>query len=486
MTAEEAQDVSIDLANERPDALLRSALEKIVYFEARSTQLQNDLSAARLEAGQLKNELASASQREIELRRENAGLQVQLHRSHQEKEEIARRSEALRAERADLIGKLVEASQIQRADAPESIDDDTRFNLAGFIAELRSEVISHRQAAVASKASVPQAQPVFAVAVSGVHRGPSGISQMAEKMLTQGRLNVSSEQMRELSQSSHTFAGRTEETVFGFSVRELSAPDFKARIRAAERLQALKQAAAAPALATALHGESDFSVQVALLNAFAVVANAEGAAVVSPMLNSSDANVRMTALKALMTLNPAEAALHLKAAIHDADHTVRRRASLMALGLSGEGALTLGREAASDSSPEVRSLAALVLGASGGEGAKASLLEMLCDREEKVRKAAAQSLSRQSGQNFNSLVGLDSTHRRREVRRFANSTPVTSLISEPLCSALMSQIRMSLRGQLTSQLAITLNLPEAQVKEGCDLLVARGQAVTRGLKYFTA
>src|SRR5580704_10718639 len=54
-----------DLNDERPEALLKSALEKIVYFEARSEQLEREIASARSEGETFKRELASAAQREI-------------------------------------------------------------------------------------------------------------------------------------------------------------------------------------------------------------------------------------------------------------------------------------------------------------------------------------------------------------------------------------------------------------------------------------
>ena len=42
------------VSDERPDALLRSALEKIVYFEARADQLHNELDVARREVERLR------------------------------------------------------------------------------------------------------------------------------------------------------------------------------------------------------------------------------------------------------------------------------------------------------------------------------------------------------------------------------------------------------------------------------------------------
>ena len=83
----------------------------------------------------------------------------------------------------------------------------------------------------------------------------SPVAQQARRFLREGRLGVSAEQFAELS--GHAGLGPADDTLFGFSVRELSAQDPAARVRAAERLKALAQPSAAPALATALHAETD-------------------------------------------------------------------------------------------------------------------------------------------------------------------------------------------------------------------------------------
>jgi HEAT repeat protein len=587
------------LTDTSPDALLKSALEKIVYFEARSEQVQNELANARAEAERHRRELGFAAQREIELRREIAELEVKLNRAHSEREEIAKLNEALRAERASLMGKLIEASRIHDSDR-EDLEADAGLDLASFISELRSEVIARsalqtaaernaarpaatrpgdastswkvdgpraravsaaRQVEAAapraasrmvdapsartaeaarptptsrmvdapaapaavesppvalhSEARTPEQSVLFAEpkvetrdapevsarlepspmlpvsteaeapepserdaspspsatyedarfgtmelhtveapaaappkpigfvtataaveapsaradapvpwtppsSVSPALRAPSAsaVTQHAERLRQQGRLQVSAEQVCELTTGS-PFAGRTEETLFGFSVRELSAPDSAARIRAAERLQALAHPAAAPALATALHAEMDPKVQVALLTAFATLAKTEGAAVVAPLLTSSTPDVRIAALKALLAVDPSQAAPQLSAAMKDPDRAVRRRASLLALGLTGDAALRLGEDGIKDGDPEVRSLAALALGATGGERARTLLLDALRDRDIKVRRAAAQSLSRIVGQDVSAVVELDDVQRRREIRRIA-------------------------------------------------------------------
>ena len=92
---------------------MRSALEKIVYFEARSETLQADAATLRAEADALRADLASASQREVELRRRVAELEVELGRTHRDREEAARVLDAMRAERAGLMGKVLEAARIQ-------------------------------------------------------------------------------------------------------------------------------------------------------------------------------------------------------------------------------------------------------------------------------------------------------------------------------------------------------------------------------------
>ena len=417
------------MSDERPDALLKSALEKIVYFEARAEQLNHELTSTREEMAHLRRELSQSEERELALRREVAGLEVRLGRMAAEREELTRLNQALRTERSQLLGKLLEASRIRTSDGREREDDDDDglgIDLASFISQLRSEALE-RPAAPASAPAAPafpwpsqsepqrpqEVEPAPALAVVAASAaGVSPVMQHAQRLFLEGRLAVSAGQMAELS-------GGGGETLFGFSVRELSAPDATSRVRAAERLKALGQPAAAPALATALHAEKDPTVQVALLAAFAEVGKEEGVLVVSPLLASSVPEVRIAALKALLSIAPREAAPHLAQAVKDPDRSVRRRASLLALGLEGEGARRLGEEAIHDPDSEVRSLAALALGAGSGENARMMLLEALKDEEVRVRRSAAQSLSRILGHDVSAVVDMDEGRRRREIRRLA-------------------------------------------------------------------
>lgn len=410
------------MSQERPDALLKSALEKIVYFEARATQLTNDLSTACAERERLRADLAQASQREIDLRRVIAELEVRATRAHAEREESAQLAEALRRERAELLGKILEASKLNHADGHDP------FNLASFISELRSEVLLRRERDEAAGTPVLVNAPVESAPVA-LEAEPSFITKEAEKLESQGRLTVSKDELASLERA-FPFPGRSEETLFGFSVRELTAPDPSARARAAERLTALAHPAAAPALATALHAETEAVVKVALLNALSTLAKVEAVPVIVPQLSAKAAEVRIAALKALLKLDPTQAGPHLAGAVKDPDPAVRRRASLLALGLRGAAALELGETAIRDENPDVRSLAALVLGASGMESARPWLMQAMRDPELRVRRSASQALSRQLGQDVSQLVELDEAQRRREVRRLAQvpSNPVKAKV----------------------------------------------------------
>ncbi|MFO0599623.1 MAG: HEAT repeat domain-containing protein [Myxococcaceae bacterium] len=511
------------MSDEKPEALLKSALEKIVYFEARSTQLTNDADTTRSELDRVKADLAAAAQREIELRRVIAELEVRATRAHAEREEMARVVDALRRERAELVGKMLEASRIHGLDQGHV---DGGFDLAQFIATLRQEVLVQRdgQSVVANAAPAPLPTVSTASSVTGV----------AHELKAQGRLQVTAGDLATLT-GGHDFPGRSEETLFGFSVRELSALDTSARVRAAERLEALRHPAAAPALATALHTETEAPVQVALLSALASLAKAEAVPVVQPLLTSPAPDVRIAALKALLKLDPAAAGPHLAAATKDHDKAVRRRASLLALSLSGKDALELGTQTIRDEDADVRALAALVLGASNAEVARPMLLDAMRDRELRVRRAASQSLSRLLGQDVTSLVSLEDAHRRREVRKLASvpSAPVPvaltprpvlraarvqapvaatavnavaapqpvaakvavavveEVVAPPVASpeqqsAILRELRASIRGRPLADLSATIGATADDTLRACGALLSAGQIVRRGHKYFVA
>jgi HEAT repeat protein len=591
----------------RAEALLRSALEKIVYFEARSETLQADAATLRSETDALRADLASASQREVELRRRVAELEVELGRAHRDREEAARVLDAMRAERAGLMGKVLEASRIQGNEA--GLD----FDLAGFIADLRAEAIALRTPAfelaspgsrrtdatagpegprdevraeapaletVAVHSDAPRAGlslPVVSVsrvspprsslsagAPGGAPRGPLPVNEPPpapprDRTPPPPELSPAATLLAVTREAERLFeAGRLavppsprhgEESLFGFSIRELSSPDPSARSRAAERLRTLGDRSASPALAVALHAERDDTVTVALLEAFRALASREGAAVVEPLLGAPEAVVRIAALRAITHLDPDSAPAHLSRAAHDPDASVRRRTALLAVSLGPERMLELERQVSRDPDPEVRRLAVLAAGAAGGEQARSRLLGALEDPDLGVRRAAARSLSGILGMDVGPVASLSDEERRREVRRLATVTPVPlsqrvrplpwqgRAVPEPvargpvpeaepaaaveeavpsqavtaspsievvlppaarehgvaglhadeaLCLQITSELRTAMRGRTVLDLARELGVTNERVIEAAALLTARGHVVRRGAKLFVA
>jgi HEAT repeats len=582
------------VSDARAEALLKSALEKIVYFEARSGQLEGDAAAARAEVERLKAELGSAAVREVELRQALAELEVNLSRTHRDREELGRTVEALRTERTALLDKLLDAARIRGVLS----DEDGSFDLAAFISQLRSEVLAARGVpvpetqgavrgepgvaepdfeevpiddAVAFQAEVarqmahgvwgesseaplgtarraegvparppppnsvqerpePEARAVLQLdegpslsgwAPAAAHRRQapevSEVMGLAESLHAQGRLGAPSGR-----QASARRRLPGDDTLYGFSVRELSAPDAGARVRAAERLGALGDRAAASAVARALHAEREPRVAVAFLEALRLLAGPEGAPLVEPFVDAPMPEVRIAALRTLLTLDASRAVPQLLRAARDADPSVRRRAALLGLQLPGKDVVGYVPASGAEADPEVRRVAALAAGAQGGKEARATLLAALDDPFPAVRQAAARSLSRLLGVEVEGVAGLEGPQRRREIRRLT-SLPVASVKSraqrallrempaqrangqrvalaveeevqtravgpspEALLEPVLSQLQTSMRGCSLSELVQLLAAPPEAVEVACALLTARGQVVRRGTKLFVA
>jgi phage FluMu protein gp41 len=594
------------VSDARAEALLKSALEKIVYFEARSGQLEGDAAAARAEVSRLKAELGSASVREVELRQKLAELEATLASTHRDREELGRVVEMLRAERTSLVEKLLDASRIRGVLS----DEDGSFDLAAFISQLRSEVLAARAAsdadepepvtpaplpldsdfedvpiddAVAFQAEVarqmakgvwgessdaprgpprPSASPP--VALASPPAPASAVPPAAEREGLSERAVLQQEAdaaiggwapaaahvraAREVSEATGLALGFEAQgrlngprpgtlpprrrppgdgTLYGFSVRELSAPDAAARVRAAERLGALGDRQAASAVASALHAERDPLAAVAFLEALRRLAGPEGAQVVEPFVDAPVPEVRIAALRTLLTLDARRAIPQLERAARDPDASVRRRATLLSLQLPREEGKAMAPAAAADADPEVRRVAALAAGASGGQEARTALLLALDDASQPVRKAAARSLSRLLGVEVDAVASLEGPQRRREIRRLT-SLPTASLKArassalaregtrvraearrtevavvevtevtevteakagpspEALCAPVLSELKAAMRGCSLPELIETLGVPAQTVEVACALLTARGQVVRRGTKLFVA
>jgi hypothetical protein len=59
-------------------------------------------------------------------------------------------------------------------------------------------------------------------------------------------------------------------------------------------------------------------------------------------------------------------------------------------------------------------------------------------------------------------------------------------VSEALCASVADEIRCAIRGRTLADLAASSQEPPSSVEQACELLIARGQVVRRGQKYFAA
>lgn len=373
-----------------PDSLLKSALEKVVFFECRLDQLQRDLARAESEADALRGELAQATGRELALKQRLTEVESAAASARRERDEAQSHTTAFKSERQRWIERMIEIERIRSAGGPF----DESFDLARFIAELRSEALAAR--------GQTTAQPPARLATP---------SELAERLRSEGRLEVSRQDLAGLARDA-IFPTRAEETLYAFSLKELSAPDPSARARAAARLRTLEPRAAVPALAAALGTEKEAAVRSALLESLAASGDASVIPLVAPHLKAAEADVRLAALEAAVKLGDAGA---IERGLADATAAVRRRAAVLAA--ARPNAVELLRRAAVDADASVRRVAALTLAACSGNEARKILLKALDDADATVRRAAAKGLSRLTGADLTGVANLDRARRQRELRR---------------------------------------------------------------------
>jgi hypothetical protein len=495
----------------------------VVFFECRLEQLGGELARAREEIERLKSDLAEASRREVALKQELAAAQSQAGQAARERADALEQAKVARAERERFLDRLIEAERIRRAgepDAPEGID------LAAFIAELRSEIISLR----AQATSQPRAPAPSPAEAPRAERFDSA-EDAARAFAAEGRIGISERDRGELQAAAH-FPTRSEETLFALSLRELSSPDHLARLRAAQRLKALGPKPALPGAAAALHGERDAEVRCALLQVLSAAGEASALPLVSPHFEAPEAEVRLAALECAFALSDRACVLR---ALDDASPRVRRRAAVLAAG--DPDSRTALERAARDADPSVRRVAALGMAASLGLRAEEALFTALDDEDVSVRRAAAKGLSRTFGPEVFAVADLDAGRRRREIRRLsqipadhrpalapplaeaeaargapeargairrapmpegpsAPSAPLPEAASEPaapdwppvlspeLEDEVLSSVTAALRGKSPEELVRAVSAPAQAVLAAATSLEKRGRLIRRGQRYF--
>src|SRR5512142_837393 len=138
-----------------PEGILRSALEKIVFFECRVSQLESELAAARTTAERARADASEARRREVELTQLMAAERGAREDAQRRADDLTERIRLLEGERERLLGGLVERARVGGAPGADGAPgpEEGGADLAGFIAELRAEIEALRAWKAAAEAA---------------------------------------------------------------------------------------------------------------------------------------------------------------------------------------------------------------------------------------------------------------------------------------------------------------------------------------------
>jgi len=542
-----------------PEELLRSALEKIVFFECRVASLENELDAARSNAARTREEAGAASRRQVEVETALAQQRGEQAVTTAHNAELRERVRLLETERERFLSGMVERARVAGAPAGDGDAAGSEDELAGFISELRAEIevlrawkcaaqaagvrlegdapppvpLPPRAAKPARAAAAPAPEPVRAV--------PPAVPTLATRFEAAGRIGVSREEARALP----IFSTRSERVLFEASLDDLGADDPAARRRAADGLRALGSRDAAPLVAASLGREKDAEVKSALLAALGALGEPGSADLALRELSDPRPAVRAAALEAASALLRERAVPQLTAAFGDRSPLVRRRAAVLLGFSSGDAADDALAAALGDRDAGVARAAAVALSGRPSARAQGALAKALGHPELEVRKAAARAVGRWSGEAVDTAA--PENERRRTARRIAERllavdlaalrTAVTRVpapvppvpgrypgsvptktarpatareashgagiavavaasgaraavaVAAPpsdsrLADAALAEVRATLRGRTADELAATLSRDRSAVEASLRELVAQGQLVARGPRFF--
>jgi hypothetical protein len=361
-----------------PAELLRAALEKIVFFEWRLSELAGELAAAQsrcasaeLERSRAEDQARAAHEQAkaarmqtAELEAERArlasllsrpqGLQIDTHALDAERDRAARLQAELegarrqlehgRAERERWLSEMIEQARS---------GDEAPAALAQFISELRGQIITlrDRQARcdeLLAKSGIAPPPPAESQPPPPPPRRESGPVEEARKLWDEGRLGGVPAAIPSRSE------GAAARALADQCLRNLGASDPARREQAARHLAAVPVPSAAPFLANALSSETDSKARAQIARALAVCGGEGAAEIVAQLQAASQAPlVRLAALEALCTIS-SRARAAIEAAAQDPSAGVRRRAAALA---ASEGFSDLLARFSSDADPSVRAAA---------------------------------------------------------------------------------------------------------------------------------
>jgi HEAT repeat protein len=401
-----------------PEDLLRGALEKIVFFECRLSQLEAELKAAREVAVREKESAAAAREREVQLETQLAQVRGDHATARAAEADLAERVQLLERERERFLTGLIDRARI--AAAPGASGDGAPLfedgpDLAGFIAELRGEIERLKPwKAAAEKAGIHLDGADERTLRDLRAQTPQSFEALAAGFEGAGRIGLKGADAHRMKEQ---LPSRAERSLYEASMDDLDSADAGARRRAADCLRALASPAAAPLLAASLGRERDPDVKTALLAALAAIAEPAAADLAARELADPHPPVRAAALEAVAVLAKDAAEPRLAAALADPSALVRRRAVLLLGFVPGPGADDALASALSDRDPGVARAAAVALSGRPTSRAQAALAKAIDHREAGVRRSAAEAVSRWAGESVDAAA--PSAERRRAARRIA-------------------------------------------------------------------
>jgi HEAT repeat protein len=529
-----------------PEGILRSALEKIVFFECRVAQLESELQAARTTAERARADAAEARRREVELNQTAAAERGARADADARVEDLVERVRLYEGERERLLAGLVEHARVGGATGADGAPgpEENGADLAGFIAELRAEIEALRAWKAQAEAAGIRG-PAGAIHAARGERSAESMPALAERFRAEGRVGISG---RDADRLKDLLTTRADRVLYERSMDDLGVPDARTRLRAVRALEALGARAAAPLLAAALGREGDESVKAAILSALGRFREPFAADLCTRALDDARPAVRVAALEALASLAVADAEPRLTRALGDPSPLVRRRAALLLGFTAGDRAEAALSVALGDPDRGVARAAAAALSGRPTARAQGALARALEHPHQSVRRAAAATLARVSGEPVPAdgsaptlraasrrvaakLAAMDGRALREAVLSGAGELPVVEAraavpapvraqapahaapvqvarapalapraatavaVLEPppapaapsaLEQTIVFEVRAALRGSSPPELATALSAPLTAVVAALELLRVRGTLVQRGARWFTA
>jgi len=407
-----------------PEGILRSALEKIVFFECRVSQLESELEGTRAVAERARADAAEARRREVELAQSSAAERGAREDAQARADDLFERVRLLEGERERLLSGLVERARLDGAAGSDGAPgpEEGGADLAGFIAELRAEIEALRAWKAAAEAAGIRVGGQTVPVLRG-ERVPESMPAVAERFRAEGRVGLSG---RDAERLKDLLTTRADRVLYESSMDDLAASDARVRMRAVRALEALGARTAAPLLCAALGRESDPAVKAAILGTLGRFEEPFAAEVCQRALSDPRPVVRVAALEALSAVAPAEAESRVSAALSDESPLVRRRAALLLGFTKGDRAEAALSAALGDPDRGVARAAAAALSGRPTARAQGALTRALEHPDPSVRRAAAASLARVAGepvQSEGSAPSLRAASRRIAARLAAMDPP---------------------------------------------------------------